>query len=259
NLSHDAQAPAHNEVVQGRYVPNEAGAVSVETGLADTLGLRLNDSLRFDIAGVQHELRITSLRAVDWASMRVNFFVMAPMAEMPEWPATYITAFRSPGDTRLDRALVQAFPNVTVVDVSSTLVQIRGIMDQVIAAVEFLFAFTLGAGLIVLMAGLLTSRERRLREWAILRSLGASRALLSKVQAVELLGAGALAGVLAGAASLAIGWALARHVFDFAWNAPLWWPLLGALVGAALASLAGWWSLRGVLDRPVVATLRRAE
>jgi len=258
NLSYSAQAPAYNPVVAGRYQPNEAGALSVEEGLAKTLGLHLNDKLTFDIAGARHQAKITSLRKVDWTSMRVNFFVMAPMAAMPDWPATYITAFKSPTDGRLDRTLVQAFPNVTVVDVSATLLQIRRIMDQVIAAVEFLFAFTLAAGLIVLMAGLLTSRERRARDWAVLRALGASQHMLAKVQRVELLGVGALAGALAASAALGVGWTLASKVFEFEWHAPWWWPLMGALVGAVLAALAGWWSLRGVLERPVVNTLRRA-
>ncbi|MDE2400864.1 MAG: FtsX-like permease family protein [Burkholderiales bacterium] len=259
NLSHSGRQPEHNAVVAGHYLPEEAGAFSVEEGLAKTLKLGLNDRMTFDIGGTHHEGRITSLRKVDWTSMRVNFFVMAPMASMPEWPATYITAFRAPPDGRLDRSLVQTFPNVTVVDVSATLEQIRRIMDQVIAAVEFLFAFTLAAGLIVLMAGLLTSRERRARDWAVLRALGASHGLLAKVQRVEMLCVGGLAGMLAGSAALAVGWALANRVFEFTWHAPWWWPLPGAAIGAVLAALAGWWSLRGVLERPVVATLRRAE
>jgi len=259
NLSHAAAAPAHNEVVAGRYTPEEPDAFSVEEGLAHTLKLKLGDRLRFDMAGHIEERRITSLRKVDWSSMRVNFFVMAPSAEAPSWPATYITSFRMPPGAKLDRELVQAFPNVTVVDVSATVQQVQSVLTQVIAAVEFLFVFTLAAGLIVLMAGLMTSRERRAREWAVLRSLGATRTLLSRVQRMELIGLGALAGALAAAAALAIGWALAAKVFEFAWTAPWWWPLLGAVVGALLAWLAGWWSLRGVLQRPVSITLRQAD
>ncbi len=259
NLSHADVAPPQNPVVSGRYTPNEADAFSVEEGLAKTLGLHLGDRLSFDMAGTTQEGRITSLRKVDWSSMRVNFFVMAPSAQMPQWPVSYITAFRVPPTAKLDRDLVQRFPNITVVDVSATLAQVQGVLSQVITAVEFLFVFTLAAGLIVLMAGLMTSRERRAREWAVLRSLGATQALLARVQRVELLGVGALAGTLAATAALAMGWALAVKVFDFEWNAPLWWPLLGALVGALLAWGGGWWSLRGVLQRPVSLTLRQAD
>jgi putative ABC transport system permease protein len=259
NLSFAAQSPSYNEVVKGRYVKEEPDAFSVEEGLAKTLKLKLGDRLRFDMAGSLQEGRITSLRKVDWSSMRVNFFVMAPSAAMPEWPVTYITSFRMPAGGKLDRSLVQRFPNVTVIDVSATLAQIQGVLGQVITAVEFLFVFTLATGVIVLMAGLMTSRERRAREWAVLRSLGATQHLLSVVQGVELLGLGALAGAMSAAAALAIGWGLATKVFEFTWHAPLWWPLMGALIGALLAWLAGWWSLRGVLSRPVALTLREAE
>lgn len=259
NISHAAQAPGHNEVVAGRYVPNEPDAFSVEEGLAKTLGLKLGDRLRFDFAGVVQEGRITSLRKVDWSSMRVNFFVIAPQADMPQWPITYISAFRSPANSTLDRDMVQAFPNLTVVDVSATLTQIQAILGQVITAVEFLFAFTLAAGLIVLMAGLLTTRERRAADWAIWRAMGATQGLLSRVQWGELWMMGALAGALAASASLIIGWALAAKVFEFEWHAQWWWPILGALVGAILAGVAGWWSLRGVLQRPVMTVLRRAD
>lgn len=259
NLSHAAEAPRHNEVVAGRYQPEEPDAFSVEEGLAKTLGLRLGDRLRFDMAGQMEEGRITSLRKVDWSSMRVNFFVMAPQADKPTWPDTYITSFKAPASGQIDRLLVQRFPNVTVVDVSATLTQLQGVLTQVITAVEFLFLFTLAAGLIVLMTGLLTSRERRARDWAIWRSLGATQAIIGRVQRLELLAVGALAGTLASGASLLIGWVLASRVFDFAWSAP-WWALLpGAAVGAMLAWLAGWWSLRGVVHRPVALTLRQAE
>ncbi|MBU0917749.1 ABC transporter permease [Aquabacterium parvum] len=259
NLSHAVEPPRRNDLVGGRFLPEEPNAFSVEEGIAQTLGLKLGDTLRFDLAGQFDERRITSLRRVDWSSMRVNFFVMTPRAAEANWPATWITAFRMPAGSVLDRNLVQDFPNVTVVDVTATLAQVQSVLDQVITAVEFLFAFTLAAGLIVLMAGLMTSRERRAREWAVLRSLGATQGLLARVQRFELIGLGALAGALAASASLAIGWALSSRVFEFPWTAPWWWPLVGAFVGALLAWGAGWWSLRGVLARPVAMTLRRAD
>ena len=259
NLSHAAMPPSYNPVVAGHYIAEEAGAFSVEEGLAHTLGLKLGDRLTFDMAGHSEEGRITSLRKVDWSSMRVNFFVMAPASVMTQWPSTYITSFRMPPGAQLDRTLVQTYPNVTVVDVSATLNQIQHVLDQVITAVEFLFAFTLASGLIVLMAGLMTSRERRAQEWAVLRSLGATQVLLTRVQRTELIGLGALAGLLAASAALVVGWVLSSRVFDFAWTAPWWWPFMGALVGALLAWMAGWWSLRGVLNRPVALTLRRAD
>lgn len=286
NLSHAAERPPHNEISAGRWQPNEAGAVSVEQGLAETLGLKLGDRMTFDIAGTPAEGKITSLRKVDWASMHANFFVMFPLAEMPDMPITYIAAYRAPeiwpqrasasreslppegaratlgrpggGAAGFDNALVRQFPNITNVDMSATLAQVQRVLDQVIRAVEFLFGFTLVAGLIVLFAAVSATREERAREFAIMRAVGASSRLLGDVQRAELVGVGLLAGFLASAVAVGVGWAMARYAFEFNWTASPWVPLAGSAVGAVLALVAGWWGLRDVLRRPVVETLRRA-
>ena len=258
NLSTAVQQPPHNQIVAGRWTENEAGAVSVEEGIAETLGLKLGDRLLFDIGGVQNEARITSLRKVDWGSMRANFFVMYPVQQLEGVAITYLAAYRAPEVQGFDNALVRQFPNITNVDMASTINQVQRVLDQVIRAVEFLFAFTLAAGLVVLFAAVTATREERAREFAIMRAVGARASLLRQVQRAELMGVGLLAGFLASAVAVAVGWALARYVFDFAWTASLWVPLAGALAGAVLALLAGWWGLREVLRRPVVETLRRA-
>ncbi|WP_338414223.1 FtsX-like permease family protein [uncultured Sphaerotilus sp.] len=258
NLSHSAALPSHNEVVAGQWKADEADGLSVEEGLAKTLGLKLGDQLRFDIAGTPIDGRISSLRKVDWGSMRVNFFVMFPRSAMPDLPATYIAALRAPAKPGFDAALAHDYPNITNVDVSAQIGQVQRVLDQVIQAVEFLFGFTLCAGLLVLFAAVSATREARAREFALLRAMGASSVLLRQVQRAELLGVGALAGLLASAAALAVGWALAREVFNFQWNPPLWVPLFGSVAGALLALGAGWWSLREVLRRPVSETLRQA-
>jgi putative ABC transport system permease protein len=259
NLSHDDEAPPHNTIAAGRWTPDEPDAISVEDGLAETLGVKLGDRLRFDIAGTLHEGRITSLRKVDWGSMRVNFFVMFPRAQMPELPATYISAFRAPeGRPGFDNRLARAFPNITTVDVSASIAQVQAVLDQVIRAVEFLFGFTLAAGLVVLFAAVSATREARAREFAVMRAMGAGKSLLAKVQRAELLGVGALAGLLASVAAVIVGWALARYVFEFEWTASPVVPAAGAVAGALLALAAGWWGLREVLRRPVVETLRKA-
>ncbi len=267
NLSHAAPLPAHNEVVAGRWSADEAGAISVEEGLAKTLGLKLGDSLGFDIAGQPVTARITSLRKVDWGSLRVNFFVIFPMAQMPELPISFISAFRAPDapppqvDGRrpsFDNQLVRQFPNITNVDMSATIAQVQRVLDQVIRAVEFLFGFTLIAGLVVLFAAVTATREERTREFAIMLALGGRASLLRQVQRTELAGVGLLAGLLASLVASLVGWALARYVFDFAWTASPLVLVAGSLAGSALALAAGWWGLRSVLTTPVVETLRRA-
>ncbi|MBP6501372.1 MAG: FtsX-like permease family protein [Rhodoferax sp.] len=258
NLSNSAERPAHNTIVAGRWVNEEKGAISVEEGIAQTLGLKLGDSLRFDIAGIAVDAKITSLRKVDWASMRANFFVIYPVQDLQDVPVTYMTAFKAPDIKGFDNSLVREFPNITSIDVSATLAQIQRVLDQVVRAVEFLFGFTLAAGLVVLFAAITATREERAREFAIMRAVGAQGKLLRQVQRAELAGVGLLAGLLAALVASVVGWALARYVFNFAWTASLLVPIEGALAGAVLAMLAGWWGLRDVLRRPVIETLRRA-
>jgi putative ABC transport system permease protein len=259
NLSHAAELPTHNSVSGGRWTANEAGGTSVEDGLAETLQLKLGDRITFDIAGTPVESKITSLRKVDWSSMRVNFFVIYPQAQMPDLPATYISAFKAPADgLAFDNALQRDYPNITNVDVSAQIDQVQRVLGQVIRAVEFLFIFTLACGLVVLFAAVTATREARAKEFAVMRAMGAGRALLGSVQRAELAGVGALAGLLASIGAMAVGWALARYAFQFQWNASPLVPLAGAAAGALLAVAAGWWGLREVLRRPVVETLRRA-
>ena len=275
NLSNSEQLPGHNQVIAGRWTAGEKGAISVEEGLAKTLGLKLGDSLRFDIAGQTSEAKISSLRKVDWGSMHVNFFVMYPVAQLAaDVPVSFISAFRAPepapeainaqanGPAKtqsFDNALVRAFPNITNVDMSSTLAQVQRVLDQVIRAVEFLFGFTLAAGLVVLFAAITATREERAREFAIMRAVGAQASLLRQVQRAELAGVGLLAGFLASLVALAVGWGLARYVFDFNWTGSWTVPVFGTLAGAGLALAAGWWGLRAVLSTPVVETLRESQ
>ena len=259
NLSTSGVQPPNNTIVAGKWVDEETGTISVEEGIAETLGVKLGDTMRFDIAGVSVESRITSLRKVDWGSMRANFFVLYPVSVLPDVPMTYMSAFKAPETRGFDNALVRSFPNITSIDVSATLAQVQRILDQVVRAVEFLFGFTLAAGLVVLFAAITATREERAREFAVMRAVGAQASLLRQVQRAELAGVGLLAGFLAALVASLVGWSLARFVFDFAWTASLWVPVQGALAGAVLAMIAGWWGLRDVLRRPVVETLRRAS
>ncbi|MEX8496649.1 ABC transporter permease [Leptothrix ochracea] len=270
NLSHSPDLPSHNQVSAGQWVAEEADAISVETGLAKTLGLKLGDRLRFDVGGQVIEARITSLRKLDWSSMRVNFFVMFPRRDLPELPATWIAAYRTPAPAAsagsagsasgpsLDVRLLRAFPNLTSVDVSAQISQVQGIVEQVILAVEVLFLFTLLAGLVVVLATLSATRQARTREMALMRALGARSSLLRQIQRTELLSLGALAGGLAMLTATALSAVLARQVLGFDWLPRPWLPLAGSVGGALLALGAGWLSLREVLRQPVAETLRQA-
>ena len=269
NLSNSAALPAHNIVTTGAWTPEEDGGVSIEESVAKTLNLVMGDKLRFDVGGMMIESKVSSVRKVDWGSMRANFYVMFPVAQLAGVPVTYMGAFRAPSanenkdgkssaaSSSFDNALVKNYPNITNVDMSATVSQIQKVLDQVIRAVEFLFAFTLAAGVVVLLTAITATKDERAKEFAVMRALGASGKLLRQVQGAELAGVGLLAGFLASIIAVAIGWAMARYVFEFSWSIKLWVPLAGALAGSVLALIAGTYVLRSVVRRAVIETLRQ--
>ena len=262
NLSNSAALPAHNIVTAGAWTPDETGGVSVEESVAKTLNLALGDALRFEVGGMMVDSKVSSIRKVDWGSMRANFYVMFPVAQLTGVPVTYMGAFRAPttdgkSSAAFDNALVKNYPNITNVDMSATVSQIQKVLDQVIRAVEFLFAFTLAAGVVVLLTAITATKDERAKEFAVMRALGAGSKLLRQVQGAELAGVGLLAGFLASIIAVAIGWAMARYVFEFSWSITLWVPLAGALAGSVLSLIAGTYVLRSVLHKPVIETLRQ--
>jgi putative ABC transport system permease protein len=259
NLSALAELPKQNEITAGRWLGNGGPEASVEEGLARTLNLKLGDRLSFDVAGQLVSAPITSLRKLEWGSMRVNFFVILDPKSMQEMPRTWITAFHLPeANAALSNRLVQEYPNLTVVDIGSVLKQIQAVIDQVVLAVEFLFMFTLASGVLVLYAALAASQDLRTREAGLLRALGATRRQLSRAQWIEFALVGGLSGVLAAGGATAVGWALATFIFDFAWVFdPVVW-LAGLAVGITCAFVGGWIGLRNVLNQPPLQTLREA-
>jgi putative ABC transport system permease protein len=262
NLSTMYELPALNKIVAGNWYDDATATepeASVEEGLAKTLKIQLGDRMLFDIAGQKVSAKVTSLRKLDWGSMRVNFFVVINPKAMQNMPQTFITAFRVPDDKKqFTNQLTQDFPNLTVMDVGAILKQLQDILDQVITAVEFLFMFTLASGVLVLYAALAGSQDIRMREAALLRALGATRNQLSRAQWVEFVLVGSLAGALAACGALAIGWVLATFAFKFAWTFSPVVILAGVAVGAVCALIGGWLGLRNVLSQPPLLSLRNS-
>jgi putative ABC transport system permease protein len=261
NLSWAAAPQVDNVIVAGRFwngAARKAPEFSVEQGIAETLRIRLGDRLRYDVAGSALEGPVTSLRKVEWDSFRVNFFVLAPPGTLDEYPASYVTSFHlPPAEGALMDRLVKRFPNLLVVDVAAVLAQIQAMMDQVVRAVEFVFLFSVGAGLLVLFAAIQSTHDERIREAAILRTLGGSTKQLAAVQAAEFVVVGALAGLLAAFGATGLGWVLAKQVLHvpYAINPAVW--VVGLVVGAAGVLVAGLAGTRRVLRVTPMETLRR--
>ncbi len=259
NLSWAERMQADNQITAGRWW--NAGRVeaqfSVEAGISQTLGMNLNDRLTFDVAGTPVTARVTSLRKVEWDTFNVNFFVIAPPGVLDAQSATFVTSFHlAVGNAPLLASLVREFPNLLLIDVASIMEQVQRIMDQVARAVQFIFLFTLLAGLTVLYAAIASTQDERLYQATIMRTLGASRAQLRRAIVAEFAVLGALAGFLAAAGASALGYVIATHVLnlDYAFS-PLVW-LIGTAAGALGISLAGYAGTRSVLNVAPMKALR---
>lgn len=236
NLTQRADLPPGNTLIAGRWFPRSAGVqFSVEQGLAEALGIELDDILSFEVAGQRINGPVTSLRKLDWDSMRVNFFVIAPAGTLDGQPTSFITSFHLPaGKEEVMRILVQTFPNVTVIDVAALVKQLQQTIGQVISVVQLVFLFALFAGLAVLYAAIEASDAARRQELAVMRALGAQSRQLRHSVLAEFALQGAIAGCLAGVAATTIATLLARWVFrlDFL-------PDAGTLATGIVAGLIG--------------------
>ena len=261
NLSYGS-VPSYNVLRAGRALAPQANEVSVESGIARTLGIKLGDRLGFDISGEPAWAEVTSLRDLRWDSMQVNFFMILSPAVLQDMPKTFITSFYLPSlpqATGLNQALTSRFPGLSLIDLDAMISQVRRMLEQVIGAVQALFMFSLASGVLVLWAALLASRDERVREATLLRALGAPRARLVTRQAAELLLVGAVAGFAAGLVAQLLGSLLAEQIFDLPVPFRLTWPLVGALVGSLVSLGAGWIALRQVLSTPPILAFRRLQ
>ena len=213
----------------------------------------LDDEQARVIAGTPITLEVRAVRKIRWDSFKPNFFLVTPPgvldADGVNPPLQWIASFYLPREQRgLLRELIREFPNVTALDLDAALNQVRGIVDRIVGALEFIFLFTLLAGLVVMMAVIEGSRADRVRETGVLRALGASRRVIRQGLIAEYAVLGGLAGAVAAFAAQALAWALAVGVLELPYGPrPLLW-LIGTLAGCAIVTLAGWFSLRKVLN-----------
>ncbi|OCT39675.1 ABC transporter permease [Pseudomonas putida] len=261
SLTWAAELPQGNALSEGDWwqtPPPTDGppAVSVEAELAASLKLKLGDLLTFDIGGEHRQARVSSLRTVHWDSFQPNFYMIFQPGTLQGLPATYLTSFYlAPGHDTDVVALSRAFPAVTILQVDALLGQLRSILAQVTLAVEYVLLFVLAAGLAVLFAGLQATLGERIRQGALLRALGAGRALLVKARRIEFGLLGAASGLLAALGCELITWALYRYAFDLHW-APHPWLLVLPVLGAILVGGAGVFGTRRALNATPLSVLR---
>ena len=260
NLSSVARLrESDNSITRGTFwSPDDTSPqFSVEQGMAEGFGWKIGDVVGFDIAGSHFEAPITSLRRVDWESFRPNFFLETPVGPLDAHSASYITSARvARGDPALTRALVEAYPNLSVIDIDAVIDQVRSTADQVAGAVEYVFYFTLLAGVLVLLAAISASQDERLLEGGVMRVLGARTVQLRLAHASEFIAIGAIAGLVAAIAASVISGVIAVRVFEQPW-APDWRVALsGGALGVFIVTVAGLIATRRIARVPPAQTLR---
>lgn len=257
NLSYTEQLPDGNRITSGKWIDGSAPQVSLEAGIAKTLKLKLGDQMTFELAGEKVTAPITSLRKLDWSSMKVNFFVIMSPAMLAEMPQSWITSYyQSPLIEGLDYQLAQSYPNLTIVDVATSLQQIQDVLDRLSSVLGLLFAFTIAAAILVLVAAIAATQDERFRSAALLKAVGASRALLRKIALAELLIIGVLSGVLAGLAAGVAAWALGRFVLEIEFNAFVQSLAMGIIFGVSACLLAGYRFQRKIQTTTAMECLR---
>ena len=259
NLSWAANLQADNKVIAGKFwTPDtKEKQFSVEEGIAKTLGINLGDTLTYDIAGTRFTAKVTSLRKVEWDSFKANFFVIASPGVLDSYPASYITSFHlPPGNEAVVNGLVKQFPNVSVIDLTAIMNQVRTITNQVGNAVSFVFLFALAAGLVVLYAAIAATQDERVYDAAIMRTLGASRKQMIVVQLAEFLAIGLLAGLIASVGAMVLAAVLSDKVLGVPYTINFMIPLIGIGGGGIGIAIAGLLGTRKAVSTPPLVTIR---
>jgi len=260
NLSWAEHMQVDNALVEGSWWSRDdfgSPLLSMESKLAKTLRLQMNDVLGFDINGTVIDFTISNLRSVDWDTFNINFFTVVPPGVLEDKPANWVTSVYLDTEQRQQLGeLVKAFPNVTLIDVATIMQRVRGIMDRVTLAVEFIFLFTILAGLAVLYAAIQANQDERRFENAVLRTLGARRKTLLLGLFAEFATLGALSGLLAGLSATSLAWLLAETIFKFEYQFDISVALTGIISGTLIVVIAGLLGTRSVLAHPPVKTLR---
>ncbi|MBT8134994.1 MAG: FtsX-like permease family protein, partial [Gammaproteobacteria bacterium] len=263
NLSWAEEMQPGNELVMGqwwRQQDHNKPLISFETKLAQTLKLAVDDVVSFDINGSLMDFTISNLRSVDWDTFNVNFFTVVSPGVLEDQPANWITSVYLDKEQRkqLDK-LVREFTNITLIDIETIMQRVRGIIERVSLAVEFIFLFTLMAGLAVLYAAIQSNQDERRFESAVLRTFGASKKVLMLGLFAEFTMLGALSGLLAGLSATSLAWLLAEFIFRFDYQFDISVALTGLVSGILIVVIAGLLGTRSVLTTPPVQTLREGR
>ncbi len=233
--------------------------ISPAEDVARRLGVTLGDTLSFDVQGISVDAVVSSLRKVDWQRVQPNFWIVFPTGILEAAPQFYVLTTRVPSakmSAELQKALVQQFPNVSVVDLGRILQTVDDILSQISFVIRFMALFSVLTGLTVLAAAAFTGRYQRIQEGVLLRTLGATRGQIVQILLLEYLFLGALSALTGLLLAVSGTWALSKLVFDLAFSLPTSsLAIIFALV-TLLTVVVGMLNSRGIANRPPLEVLR---
>ncbi len=259
NLTWTNEPPPNNKMITGSWWPEDTqeSLVSIEQGYAFGWGLRVGDELTFDLGGLKVVAKVANIRSVEWDSLRPNFFIIFSEAALADVPATYMTSFYlSPDRKRFLNDILSNYPTITVIEVDELINQVQQIISRVTQAVELVLVLVLGAGALVLIASIQASRDQRMKEHALIRTLGGSRRLIAGSLASEFSILGLFSGVVAVVGAEITVYALESQVFEMAYQARPWFWLVGPLLGTLIVVTVGYLGTRSLISTPPATILR---
>jgi putative ABC transport system permease protein len=257
-----AALPKGNTLVAGQLWSDPAhDEVSLEREFAESLGVRLGSTLTFDIQGLPLDLRVTSLRRVEWRTFGINFFAIVEPGVLDTAPQVRLAAARLPPalEQKTQDRLAAAFPNVTVIFVREVLEKVSALVRRLATGVRLLGVFTFAAGLGILAAAFHIAGDRRRREVALLKTLGMTRGQILGTFAFEQLLVGLTAGLIGTGAGVLLGWAVVRHVLDLPWTGSWRIAISATLTTVAVTIVTSLAATRGALQTRPSETLRSGD
>jgi putative ABC transport system permease protein len=272
NFTQTVDLPVSNEIVDGKWWTEapESFEFSLEKDVASEIGVKVGDQIEFSIGGINFSATLASIRTVDWQSMNPNFYVVFYPGALDRYAPNWVTAVRAANADEASRGgltkqapfvnkMVKQYPTTVVLELGDVIARIRDVIDRVTQGLELILFLVLICGALVLFAAIGVSYDERLRENAILRTLGSSKKIILGALTIEFATLGAIAGLIASAGAEIVLFFVQRNVFDMAtqWHPNLW--LLGMLSGVILITVLGLLRSRDIITVPPLQSLREID
>ena len=257
SLTWGSELPTDNRTVAGLWDPSIYGQVSIEQKLAKSLKIILGDTLTFTIGSQQQQATVSHIRSVQWDTMKPNFYMVFSPETLAGYATTYITSFYLAEENKnVLNGLVKKYPSITVLEVDAMLKQFKTILTQLTAAINYLLYFALLAGFTVLFAAVNSSLDNRIYEGALMRTLGANRALLRKAHFIEFSLLGLVSGLIAVFMAELLLYAIYTYILhlNYQFNWLMWFGV--PIISTVCISLAGFFGVRSVANKSPMLVLR---